>query len=57
MGSSWARIGTWDGAKWVVGSTWYEADESILKPMVKASADKYAAEKKIPRRTPQDCQS
>jgi len=29
----------------------------ILKPMVKAAADKYAAEKKITRRTPQDCQS
>ena len=28
-------------------SDWYEADESIIKPMVKAAADKYAAEKKI----------
>lgn len=55
MGSSWARIGTWDGSKWVVGSDWYQADEAIIKPMVKASADKFAAEKKIQRRSPADC--
>jgi branched-chain amino acid transport system substrate-binding protein len=34
-----------------------QADEQIIKPMVKAAADKYAAEKKITRRTPADCQS
>ncbi|WP_281916179.1 ABC transporter substrate-binding protein [Caldimonas thermodepolymerans] len=57
MGSTWARIHTWDGTKWVMDDTWYQADEQILKPMVKAAADKYAAEKKLQRRTPQDCQS
>jgi len=57
MGASWARIQTWDGAKWVFTSDWYQADEQLLKPMVKAAADKYAAEKKITRRSPQDCQS
>jgi branched-chain amino acid transport system substrate-binding protein len=57
MGSSWARIQVWDGNKWAFSSGWYEADDAIIKPMVKASADKYAAEKKLPRRTPQDCQS
>lgn len=57
MGASWARIQTWDGAKWNVGSEWYQADEAIIKPLVRASADKYAAEKKIPRRDPADCQS
>ena len=31
--------------------------QEILKPMVKAAADKYAAEKKIERRSPEDCQS
>ena len=35
----------------------YQADEQIIKPMVKAAADKYAAEKKLTRRSPQDCQS
>ncbi len=57
MGSSWARIQTWDGAKWNIQPDWYEADEQIIKPMAKAAADKYAAEKKVTRRTPQDCQS
>jgi branched-chain amino acid transport system substrate-binding protein len=57
MGASWARVHTWDGAKWNFTSDWLQADESILKPMVKAAADKYAAEKKLTRRTPADCQS
>jgi branched-chain amino acid transport system substrate-binding protein len=34
-----------------------QADEQILKPLVKVTADKYAAEKKLTRRTGQDCQS
>jgi branched-chain amino acid transport system substrate-binding protein len=57
MGSSWARVHTWDGSKWNFSSDWYEADEQILKPMVKTAADKYVAEKKLQRRTPADCQS
>jgi branched-chain amino acid transport system substrate-binding protein len=57
LGASWARIHTWDGAKWNFSSDWYEADDSILKPLVRASADKYLTEKKIQRRTPADCQS
>ncbi|MCX7815618.1 MAG: ABC transporter substrate-binding protein [Tepidimonas ignava] len=57
MGAAWARIHTWDGTKWVFTSDWYQGDEQIIKPMVRAAADKYAAEKKIQRRTPQDCQS
>jgi branched-chain amino acid transport system substrate-binding protein len=57
MGSSWARIHTWDGAKWQFTSDWLQGDEQILKPMVKAAADKYATEKKLTRRTPADCQS
>ena len=57
MGSSWARVHTWDGAKWNFTSDFLQADEQIIKPMVKAAADKYAAEKKLTRRTPADCQS
>jgi len=57
MGADFARIETWDGSKWVVGNDWYEADQSVIKPLVKTSADKYAAEKKLERRTPADCQS
>lgn len=57
MGSSWARVHTWDGAKWGGMSDWYQADEQIIKPMVKAAADKYAGEKKLTRREAADCQS
>ena len=56
-GDAWARIHTWDGAKWNFTSDWLQADDAVLKPMVKESADKYAAEKKTARRTPADCQS
>jgi branched-chain amino acid transport system substrate-binding protein len=56
-GDVWARIHTWDGKQWKFTSDWYQADQSIIKPMIKAAADKYAAEKKIQRRTPEDCQS
>ncbi len=57
MGSAWARVHTWDGAKFGWASDWLQADEQIIKPMVKASAEKFAAEKKLTRRTPEDCQS
>jgi branched-chain amino acid transport system substrate-binding protein len=57
MGAAWARIHTWDGAKFNWSSDWYQADEQIIKPMVKAAADKYAAEKKLTRRDAKDCQS
>lgn len=57
MGASWARIHTWDGKNWNFTSDWYQGDEQIINPMVKAAADKYAAEKKIPRRSAEDCQS
>ena len=57
VGSAWGRIHTWNGSKWEFSSDWYQADEMIIKPMVKAAADKYAAEKKLTRRTPADCQS
>ncbi len=57
QGSTWARIHTWDGSKWNFSSDWYQADEQILKPMVKAGADKYLADKKLQRRTAADCQS
>ncbi len=56
-GSRAARIHTWDGKKWTFASDWIEADTSIIKPLVKQYADKYAAEKKLTRRTPADCQS
>jgi branched-chain amino acid transport system substrate-binding protein len=56
-GAAFARVHTWDGAKWTWSSDWYEADQSIIKPMIKAAADKYAAEKKLSRRDVADCQT
>jgi branched-chain amino acid transport system substrate-binding protein len=46
-GARKARIHTWDGSKWVLDKTWYEGDETILKPMIASAAKRYAAEKKI----------
>jgi branched-chain amino acid transport system substrate-binding protein len=57
MGAAWARVHTWDGAKWQFTSDWLQADKQILNPMVKEAADKYAAEKKLDRRAPADCNS
>jgi branched-chain amino acid transport system substrate-binding protein len=57
MGSTWARVQTWDGSKWNFTSDFMQADEQIIKPMVKAGADKYLADKKMTRRTAADCQS
>ena len=57
MGASWARIHTWDGKAWKFSSDWLQADEQIIKPLVKATAAKYALDKKLTARTPADCQS
>jgi branched-chain amino acid transport system substrate-binding protein len=57
MGSTWARIQTWDGSKWSMTSDFMQADEQIIKPMVKTAADKYMSEKKLTPRTSADCQS
>jgi branched-chain amino acid transport system substrate-binding protein len=57
LGASFARIETWDGAKWAISSDWYEADQRIIEPMAKHSADAYAAEKKLAPRTAEDCRS
>lgn len=51
-GGDWARIAQWDGSKFVVKSDWYQADKSVLDPLVKEAAAKYAKEKNI---TPRNC--
>jgi branched-chain amino acid transport system substrate-binding protein len=55
MGSAWARVHTWDGKKWNFTSDWYQGDEKVLRPMVMLASAKYAEEKKIKPRTPEDC--
>jgi branched-chain amino acid transport system substrate-binding protein len=52
QGADVARIQQWDGKEWKVISDYYKADLSILDPMVKEAAAKYAADKKI---TARDC--
>jgi branched-chain amino acid transport system substrate-binding protein len=47
-----ARVHQWDGKEWKIISDWYTADDTILGPMVKETAAKYAKEKNI---TPRDC--
>ena len=51
-GARSASVSTWDGKKWNSVSGIYEADQQIIKPMIRASAEKYALEKKVARR---DC--
>jgi branched-chain amino acid transport system substrate-binding protein len=57
LGANWARIHTWDGKAWHFTSDWMQADEQVLKPMVRQTAAKYAAEKKLAPRDAADCQS
>jgi branched-chain amino acid transport system substrate-binding protein len=52
QGADVARVQQWDGKAWKTISDYYKADESILAPLVKDNAAKYATEKKI---TARDC--
>jgi branched-chain amino acid transport system substrate-binding protein len=45
------RVHTWDGKKWNFSSDWYQADEQILKPMVKAPLPSTLADKKLTPRS------
>jgi len=51
-GTRLSRVHQWDGKQWKVISDWYTGDDAIIGPLVKDTAAKYAAEKKI---TPRDC--
>jgi len=42
----------WDGKKWNVITDWIPTDQSIVRPMIEASAAQYAKDNKI---TPRDC--
>ncbi len=48
---------SWDGQQWKFTSDWLQADEQIIKPLVKAAAARYASDKKQAPRLPADCQS
>lgn len=51
LGTDWSRIAQWDGAKWNVVSDWYQGDKSMVEPLVKEYADKYAKEKNVKPRS------
>ena len=51
-GTRRARVHQWDGKEWKVISDYYTGDDTVLAPLAKDVAAKYAAEKKI---TPRDC--
>ena len=46
-GSGKVKIQQWDGAKWVLISDWIEGNKSLIHPLFKANAAKYAKEKGI----------
>ena len=47
LGTDWARIAQWDGSAWKVVSDWYQADKSLVDPLVKEYGEKYAKEKNV----------
>ena len=55
MGASWVRVQTWDGSKWAPGNDWYQAEDKLLRGMVLNASRKYAEEKKVTPRTPEQC--
>jgi len=46
-GARTGRMQTWNGREWTITSDWYISDDSVIFPMVKEAAAKYAAEKKV----------
>jgi branched-chain amino acid transport system substrate-binding protein len=50
-GARTARIQQWDGTKWSFTSDFYEADNQIIKPMIKNAAQRYVTEKKLTMRS------
>jgi branched-chain amino acid transport system substrate-binding protein len=51
-GGGAVKFQQWDGRQWKVISDWISSDQSIVRPMIEASAAQYAKEKGI---TPRDC--
>ncbi len=51
-GGGQVKFQQWDGKQWKVITDWISSDQSIVRPMIEASAAQYAKENKI---TPRDC--
>jgi branched-chain amino acid transport system substrate-binding protein len=52
-GSGSVKFLQWDGQQWMVFTDWIATDQALVRPLVEASAAKYAQEKGI---TPRTCQ-
>ena len=46
-GARTGRIETWDGKAWNITSDWYTSNDEVIEPLVKETAAKYAADKKL----------
>jgi branched-chain amino acid transport system substrate-binding protein len=51
-GGGGVKFQQWDGKQWIVLTDWMAPDQALVRPLVEASAAKYAQEKGI---TPRDC--
>jgi branched-chain amino acid transport system substrate-binding protein len=51
-GGGGVKFQQWDGKQWTVLTDWMAPDQALVRPLVEASAAKYAQEKGI---TPRDC--
>jgi branched-chain amino acid transport system substrate-binding protein len=51
-GGGGVKFRQWDGTQWTVLTDWIAPDQALVRPLVEASAAKYAQEKGI---TPRDC--
>ena len=51
-GGGAVRFQQWDGQQWATISDWVHPDRAVLRPIIEASAAKYASEKGI---KPRDC--
>jgi branched-chain amino acid transport system substrate-binding protein len=51
-GGGGVKFQQWDGTQWTVLTDWIATDQALVRPLVEASAAKYAQDKGI---TPRDC--
>jgi branched-chain amino acid transport system substrate-binding protein len=51
-GGGGVKFRQWDGTQWTVLTDWIATDQALVRPLVEASAAKYAQEKGI---TPRAC--
>ncbi|HSF33151.1 MAG TPA: ABC transporter substrate-binding protein [Candidatus Tectomicrobia bacterium] len=51
-GGGGVKFQQWDGTQWTVLTDWIAPDQALVRPLVEASAAKYAQEKGL---TPRDC--